>query len=126
MLVADGSQRTLRSTAVPLRNAAGQVTGWTHMIAPLASPLELGGAGFMEDFNDAIEGGHLRAARALLDWTQTTLAKASALSFSTIRRLEENGEAFGSRTRQIAVTTLRRAGIQFLVSSTGDIVVVKL
>ncbi|MDN3626410.1 PAS domain-containing protein [Methylobacterium isbiliense] len=71
------------------------------------------------DLGACIEGHHLRAARALLDWSMADLAKASGLSLSTVRRLDEGIEGPASRSRRAAIAALQEAGIVFsLLDST--------
>jgi hypothetical protein len=41
------------------------------------------------------------------------LAGASGLSFSTIRRLEEDEEGSAARSRHLAIAALRASGIRF-------------
>lgn len=62
----------------------------------------------------------LRAARALLNWSQDKLADASGVSKPTIARLENgSGELAGySSTRDKIITALEMAGITFLTN--GD------
>jgi len=38
---------------------------------------------------EAIRSCHVRAARALLDWSMLVLAESSGVSLSTVKRLEE-------------------------------------
>jgi predicted transcriptional regulator len=58
----------------------------------------------------------MKAARALLAWSQGDLAKASGVSEPTIARLEsEDGDLRGRpETGQKLVTALERAGIEFI------------
>ncbi|KAB1077308.1 PAS domain-containing protein [Methylobacterium soli] len=72
---------------------------------------------------EAIDRRHLRAARALLDWSMADLAQASGLSFSTVRRLEESAEGGTVRSRRAAVAALRAAGIDF-TRAAGDAVAI--
>ncbi|MCJ2033519.1 hypothetical protein MKK54_04735 [Methylobacterium sp. J-068] len=72
-----------------------------------------------------IQGFHLRAARALLDWPMPILAECSALSLSTVKRLEDDRDSHGTRSRRKAITALSRAGIRFLVLADGSIAVAK-
>lgn len=60
----------------------------------------------------------IRAARALLDWTQPELAKKSKLSVPTIRRMEgERGPSASTAANVEAVRrTLEEAGVVFLDS----------
>ncbi|WP_162560487.1 hypothetical protein [Methylobacterium durans] len=52
-------------------------------------------------------------------------AKASGLSFSTIRRLEENNEAAAANSRRMAIAALRRAGIRFTLMDGSTIAVAR-
>jgi len=62
----------------------------------------------------------LRAARALLGWSQTDLADRAALSLPTVKRLE--GE-FGPRVSDEAKAKLKRAleqaGVEFIDENGG-------
>jgi len=73
----------------------------------------------------SVTGPHLRAARALLDWSMMDLAQASGLSHSTVRRLEEGSEQRGSRSRLHAVEALRRAGVRFVVTDDGTLAIAR-
>jgi transcriptional regulator with XRE-family HTH domain len=63
-----------------------------------------------------ITGRHIRAARALLGWSQEELSRKSKVALGTIRRMEGFDGAIGSRTDTLAlvVATLEKAGIEFL------------
>lgn len=69
----------------------------------------------------SVGGCHLRAARALLDWSMLTLADASDLSLSTVRRLEESLDGSPSRSQRKAIAALQRAGIQFVSLHDGTL-----
>lgn len=58
----------------------------------------------------------IKAARALLGWSQDDLAKRSAVSQPTIKRLEAEGGELGGRPETGAKIrrTLEKAGIEFL------------
>ncbi|MDF0497970.1 helix-turn-helix transcriptional regulator [Bradyrhizobium yuanmingense] len=58
----------------------------------------------------------LKAARALLGWSQDDLAKAAAVSIPTIKRLEASDGSLGGRdeTVQKIVNAVACAGIDFL------------
>lgn len=75
-----------------------------------------------QDLGASIEGHHLRAARALLDWSMADLAKASGLSLSTVRRLDEGIEGPASRSRRAAIAALQEAGIVFSLLDTTVVV----
>jgi len=65
-----------------------------------------------------ISGRQIRAARALLNWTQRELSKKSKVAFGTIQRMEKFDGPVESRTETLAkvVTVLEKAGIEFLNS----------
>ncbi|PIK70397.1 hypothetical protein CS379_24870 [Methylobacterium frigidaeris] len=73
-----------------------------------------------------LRGHHVRAGRALLDWTMSDLADSSGLSLSTVRRLEQDAEGVLTRNRRSAVQALRHAGVCFLPLSNGAVAVAKL
>jgi transcriptional regulator with XRE-family HTH domain len=65
-----------------------------------------------------INGGQVRAARALLGWSQRELSKKSKVAFGTIQRMEGFDGPIGSRTETLAkvVAVFEKAGIEFLNS----------
>lgn len=69
----------------------------------------------------AVDGSHLRAARALLGWAMSDLAQVSGLSVSTIRRLEQNPQGVSLRNHRLAVQAMQAGGIRFLSLSDGTI-----
>lgn len=58
----------------------------------------------------------VKAARALLGWSQHDLAKASGISYPTIARLENGEGQIGGRTSTIDAirSTLKVAGVIFI------------
>lgn len=63
----------------------------------------------------------VKAARALLGWSQNDLASASSVSQPTIKRLESNDGELGGRADTIVkiVGALREAGIHFIEENGG-------
>jgi predicted transcriptional regulator len=63
-----------------------------------------------------ISGRQLKAARALVGWEQTHLARKSGVAVSTIRRMESFGGEVGARTSTLSLVqkALESAGIEFL------------
>jgi predicted transcriptional regulator len=62
----------------------------------------------------------LRAARALLGWSQTDLANRAALSVPTVKRLEGGfGPHVSDEARIKMQKTLERAGISFIDENGG-------
>ena len=57
----------------------------------------------------------IKAARALLEWSQERLAEASGVSIPTIKRLEAQAGDLGGRAETVAkiVTALEAAGVEF-------------
>ena len=62
-----------------------------------------------------ITSGHLRAARALLGWSQNELSRKSKVALGTIRRMEGFEAAVIARTDTLArvISALEKAGIEF-------------
>ena len=65
----------------------------------------------------------IKAARALLGWSQDDLASGSGLSIPTIKRLEAAEGEIGGRqeTREAIVGALQEGGIEFIVENGGGI-----
>jgi transcriptional regulator with XRE-family HTH domain len=63
----------------------------------------------------------IKAARALLGWSQEKLASASGISIPTVKRLEAAEGALGGRpeTAKKLRTALENAGIEFLDENGG-------
>lgn len=62
-----------------------------------------------------IEASQLRAARGLIEWSQTQLAEAAGLSLPTIKRMEKVGPGRSSADNVNAVRrALEAAGVVFL------------
>jgi predicted transcriptional regulator len=64
---------------------------------------------------DAISTRQVKAARALLSWSQEELARQSGVSYPTIARLESVDGQVGGRaeTGEKIRKTLERAGVEF-------------
>jgi transcriptional regulator with XRE-family HTH domain len=65
----------------------------------------------------------LRAARALLEWEQADLARASRLSIATIRKIEQGATGVRHDTEDRIVGALNRAGLFIQDSQSGRIVI---
>jgi predicted transcriptional regulator len=63
----------------------------------------------------------LKAARALLAWSQGDLAEASGVSEPTIARLESSDGPIGGRpdTAEKLVAALKKGGIEFIPENGG-------
>lgn len=63
-----------------------------------------------------ITGRQIRAARALLGWSQRELCKKSKLALGTVQRMENFVGPVGARTETLGrvVTVLEKAGVEFL------------
>lgn len=69
-----------------------------------------------------IDAKQIRAARALLEWSQDDLVKRTGLSLTTIRRMEATdiGPSRSSMANVAAVqSTLEGAGVQFIPENGG-------
>jgi predicted transcriptional regulator len=63
----------------------------------------------------------IKAARALLSWSQEDLAKKAAVSVPTVKRLEAADGELGGRSETVRKlrTALESAGIEFIGGSGG-------
>lgn len=124
--LADGEIWQFRIVGVPLFGPDGAYLG----AAGLKHALHLPETGQADDrlrhaLEQAVCGHHLRAARALPDWSMTALAEASGLSLSTVRRLEEDGAPQSDRSRGRAIEALRAGGVRFISMDDGTIAVAR-
>lgn len=64
--------------------------------------------------------GQIKAARALLSWSQERLAAESAISIPTIKRLEAGTGTLGGRAETVSqiVSSLERGGVVFIDADT--------
>lgn len=69
-----------------------------------------------------IEAKQIRAARALLEWSQDDLVKRTGLSLTTIRRMEDSSIGPGRSSADnvgVVQRVLQEAGIQFIPENGG-------
>lgn len=67
-----------------------------------------------------IEASQIKGARAMLDWSQQTLADKSGVSLPTIKRIEANGPGRSSLDTINAIkTALEDAGVAFIPGNGG-------
>lgn len=67
-----------------------------------------------------MSGNQIRAARALLGWTQAELGTAAGLSVPTIKRSEGQSKASASDDAIAAIrAVLEAAGVQFIEENGG-------
>lgn len=94
--------------ATPIFDDEGQVLEWAGLIARhCRAPDKLPSA-------HEIQAPHMRAARALLDWSIEHLSAKSGVSVSSIRRLESSEtSAIRFRTLEVIKTTLEQGGVSF-------------
>lgn len=67
-----------------------------------------------------ISARQVRAARALLGWTQETLAEKALVSLTALKRLESHSSLGVHESTRVQVQrTLEKAGIVFIASGQG-------
>lgn len=66
-----------------------------------------------------VSGAQIRAARALLGWTQEELSSAAGISERALRSVEGEGLGTTLRTFQKLQDALEGAGVSFTMSDTG-------
>jgi len=73
-------------------------------------------AGITKAFNGMLESAQIRAARALLNWSQNDLARSSGVGSATVKRVElSQGAAKGNVSTFAKIKrAFERAGIRFI------------
>lgn len=125
LILASGEIAPYRMVMVPMRNASGAADGWVNYVAPLHLDGAVSGV-MRESLEQLVRGVHLRAGRALLDWSMQQLAEAAGLSFSTVRRLENEDVSASRRAFQAAISALRTHGIVFSLMDDGTLALGKV
>jgi len=70
--------------------------------------------------NLAIAGAQLRAARALLGWSQTELANQAGMSLPTVKRVEtDRGPKVSEEARLALKRALVQGGVEFIDQNGG-------
>ncbi|WP_179784415.1 PAS domain-containing protein [Rhizobium sp. AN6A] len=106
----DGQYRRFLSRAAPVFNPDGTIREW------IGALLEMSGEKAEKDHSEnsmpRLRARHVRAARALLDWTIDELALKAGVSVSSVRRLEADaGQPVGSQVCHSVRKTLEANGI---------------
>ena len=125
LVLADGGSGDFRFVYVPIKSDRGEVQGWATLASRLEGPALRPEGDLKRGLEEGIKGNHIRGARALLDWSMSDLARASKLSLSTIRRLEEDGLGEAARSLPRALAALRAGGIVFLLVEGSGIAIAK-
>lgn len=113
-----------RMVMIPAARSQQDAAGW-HGTLQILSGTRAPSPAPRQGLDDSLSGFHLRAARALLDWSMEDLAAASSLSLSTVRRIEADDPSRPVRSRRSAISALRRAGIAFLSLQDGTVAVAR-
>lgn len=108
----NGQYRRFLHRAAPVVNPDGTVREWTG--AYIEIPEESLGSNHEDLDTTLLKASHIRAARALLDWTIDELAFRSKVSVSSVRRIEAHA---GHTVRATILRSIRRTflanGISF-------------
>lgn len=119
VLAKDGRAVAARSYGTPLMDANEAVEEWIGVLMP-----EQTGARAAEPAAPAAEltGPHIRAARALLNWSAGDLARKSGVSVSTVRRLEDARHPPSKSKAPAAIRqALESAGVEFAATANGKL-----
>lgn len=113
-----GQSEPHRISAVATSNQHDPFAEWTGYVLPLSR--------FTEEPTNlplvAFRGAHIRAGRALLDWTHDNLASAARISISSVRRIEaSDGKGIRDATLRAIVDALSSHGVAFGQSNEGKI-----
>jgi PAS domain S-box-containing protein len=115
----NGAYVALSSRAVAVRDPLGTILAWVGYTAPQSRP-DHGGEAVTRALRPS--AGQIRGARGLLGWTATELAARSALSFSTIRRAEADGDrGVGPAAAAAIRAAFAAAGVTFATASDGTL-----
>jgi len=109
----DGSFQRRRCRAHPLLDGTGSIQQWIGHSTTIQERSE-------RPAQEALlTSAQIRAARALLDWTGPELADRAAVSFSTIRRMEQDASSVRQESLVRVRSTFASAGITFSVDARG-------
>jgi PAS domain S-box-containing protein len=108
---------------VPIRHDDGGIVDWTTVVQPAGHGLAVKDESFRLGLSQHITARHIRAARALLDWSREDLAKAAGLSLSTIRRIESGEHSLNDASRRRIIAACEGNGLSFNVLTSGAIAV---
>ncbi len=117
---ADGAYRWFLARGAPLRNHDGSIREWIGLLIRTK-----GYEGHSADSAATIlEAAHIRAARALLNWTMEDLALKADVSVSTIRRMESSvGPSVRNNCARAVRKALENGGISFSTGTSGEILI---
>lgn len=122
-VVGRGKLQRINVLRVPVYDALDDLVEWSIVHFPIQGAGTLAARSVREGLEQAVTGHHLRAARAMLNWSMTELAQAGGMSLSTVKRLEEDADSQSVASRHKAVAALRRAGIRFIILDNGALAV---
>jgi PAS domain-containing protein len=116
LLMRDGECRVFEFRASPIIERDGDATEWIGVMVPShAEP--------RHSSPSSITSSHIRAARALLDWTHADLAQAARISVSSVRRVEADIGASRPATLASIIKALEIQGIVFDAQKNGSLAV---
>jgi PAS domain S-box-containing protein len=120
---ADGQYRWFLARAAPLFNQDGTVREWMGALIGMA-----GDNAVVKDGKDGavptLEAAHIRAARALLNWSLEDLAFKARVSVSSVRRLERNeGNSVRGHLLKSVCKTFESYGVSFGSGANGVITI---
>lgn len=123
---ADGVYRWFNARGVPIVDVDGAVQQWIGVILSIAGSNRFGQPAVTAVGNVAffdITPLALRAARAMLGWSVSTLADSAHVSSSTVRRLEDESARDSTRTASLVkiIGTLVRQPLVLHASADGVI-----
>lgn len=116
----DGAYRWFLARGAPLRNRDGSIREWIGLLIRTK-----GYEGHSADCRATIvDAAHIRAARALLNWTMEYLALKAEVSVSTVRRMESGiGPSVKNSCAQAVRKALENGGISFSAGTSGEILI---
>ncbi len=112
----DGAYGPYWSRALPIFNAAGEITEWVGTSLSLRHTTKL-----FPKRNQLVTGAQIRAARAIVGWSVEQLAATSKVSKGAIRGIELIDEHIGKHESELTAIqdALSKEGAEFTFSSDG-------
>jgi PAS domain S-box-containing protein len=116
LLEPDGAYGPYWSRALPILDAAGEITEWVGTSLSLQHTAKM-----FPKRDHLLTGAQIRAARAIVGWSVEQLAVISKVSKSTIRGIEAVDRHIGSHKSELIAIhqALSKEGAEFTFSSDG-------
>lgn len=111
----NGTYQSVRGRAFPVLDAAGSVTQWIgHTVIVNEQHAK-------REEQKLLTSAQIRASRAFLNWTAPELAARAGVSFSTVRRMEQDAAAVKRESLASVKKAFQDAGIDYHQVGDGEV-----